>query len=769
MQFYCYPYFKETISIQSRFMALYNLLTKLSIFWLFLICSSALMSQDIWTGTIDSDWGKGGNWFDGSVPNLSDDVLIQNSDLVILHPDSTGEAKSLFISNGSLLRLECSSLLIIEHSNMDGLENSGVVECKGTIAVSNTTESAIVNNSGAIFTIDTTGRLILDTTGRHGITNSGTFNNLGKIAVDSCVESGIFNLSNFNNLDTISIRNTATWGYYNQGNFINDSLGYISIRNVKDGLAPSRGINMIIGSTLENYGVIEISDIENSAVHNRGTFNNYNTLFISRVEGWGINNYFTLHNYPTAQLSIIDGTQFSGGILNQLDDTIQNEGIIIIDSVGYKGIENNGLLFNHNQIEIRKTGAEAIESENFLMNGIGAKISISEAYNGQSGLRVFGGTLDNHGIIQVNDLLGLGIENQGTFSNYDSIFVDSTGAGFRNSDTLINHQNGVLVINQTTNVVRNGLYNTDNNLIQNHGIIQIQNSMGRGIRNQGTLRNHKSIIINGYSTRGLENEKLFENMSGAEIIISDTIGLAQTGIKNLAGQRILNEGIVDIRNTNSGIENLGFLSNKDSIIVQDIELFAIYNFDTLQNEAGAYIRMTNGLNGIRANSTSNILNNSKIEIENMSGTGMVSAGHFQNNDSITIQNSNFFGIYCEDTLINSIDGVLSISNLTSPDTDGFYCSDCTAINEGLLLIEVIEANGMVLEYLPDIKGMFTNGSTGRLLIDQVGAHGIRIEKDAHFINEDGALLQASNIQGHLLEIKAEGKFTGFPNITIRKD
>ena len=253
----------------------------------------------------------------------------------------------------------------------------------------------------------------------------------------------------------------------------------------------------------------------------------------------------------TATLTNIDlGTVASGST------TTDEAAIKIQDTTGTINITNNGLI---------TSATQGILNTNSIINTIiNGSTGILEATSEGSQADQYAGlknaesstitTLTNEGLIQANQIFGVGLRNDGTFTQIS------------NTDQIIGKRG---LLNNNTGVISN-LTNSDT------GIISGSNSMG--LRNNGTvgwLRNDG--IIRSLSSKenkyGLLNANTITNLiNSGQISSTGDDAINNTGtISNLVNTGDINgvAGAFDINNTSGSITNIfnnqGFVASSDPL------------------------------------------------------------------------------------------------------------------------------------------------------------------------------------------------------------
>lgn len=121
-----------------------------------------ISDNNYWSGAIDQDWNKAGNWDCDLIPSFINNAVIDDSSTIkpILNTGKPGECKNISISINSSLRLLDNTLnisnLITANANLDAL--NGTIVMSGTSAqsipantfVANRIQNLIINNFAGV-------------------------------------------------------------------------------------------------------------------------------------------------------------------------------------------------------------------------------------------------------------------------------------------------------------------------------------------------------------------------------------------------------------------------------------------------------------------------------------------------------------------------------------------------------------------------------------------------------------------------------------------
>jgi hypothetical protein len=282
------------------------------------VASFGVLPKTSWTGTVDADWDKAGNWSNG-VPTARSEVTIPD---VVTDPvigSGNAVALSVNVQAGALLTINPSRTLTINNSFEHGLVNRGTI-----------------NNNGDI-TLGSTGDINL-----MAIVNHGAFNNNlnARIFVNraAAFTYAIANLGGvFTNSGVISINASAgisNHGLYNQGDFTNTKDGSVKVDRVS-----GNAIYNVSYNNFYNYGAVEIGAIAsagtNGIYNETGYFWNWenSSVKVDRVSSAAINDYGVFFS----QGNVTIGSSPGGNTMNYgfvSDDQFNHRhGVMRIDRV----------------------------------------------------------------------------------------------------------------------------------------------------------------------------------------------------------------------------------------------------------------------------------------------------------------------------------------------------------------------------------------------------------------------------------------------------
>ena len=160
--------------------------------------------------------------------------------------------------------------------------------------------------------------------------------------------------------------------------------------------------------------------------------------------------------------------------------------------------------------------------------------------------------------------------------------------------------NGLVVKGVFTNGGKLTIRRSTDTAIVNRGTIEILDSAkvvidstvaGPGIYNASSITSSGSIDIER-ARSGIVNEGTFVNEPNAEISIQNLFQFG-TGIKNGSADTMVSQGHIEIIGiVNTGIENFGYFKNHDTIVLDEIKLAGIANYDTLINTSTGHLNIS---------------------------------------------------------------------------------------------------------------------------------------------------------------------------------
>ncbi|MDE1827425.1 MAG: cadherin-like domain-containing protein, partial [Thaumarchaeota archaeon] len=298
------------------------------------------------------------------------------------------------VNSGDTLEIPSGTTLVIVHSTIHGIFNSGTVSNHGTINLENTGGTGGITNSGGTF--NNYGTINVQSTGLFGIISEfGPFNNFGLIVVENSGtgSTGIYNLVPMVNSGLIVVENSGTGntGVKNSSTITDLNCGSVSVTGsgtitgnpdtpsgsgftlvpgftcfltsthiinsgdmleipsgaTLDVYGGSSSLNVYPGATLQvdNGATLTIQTtggIVNNELVNQGTTSNLGTINVENTgtSSTGIfNSGTTFSNSGT--INVANAGSFSTGIINF--DAISNSGSIVVENsgTGSIGVDNN--------------------------------------------------------------------------------------------------------------------------------------------------------------------------------------------------------------------------------------------------------------------------------------------------------------------------------------------------------------------------------------------------------------------------------------------
>ncbi len=177
-----------------------------------------ISDNNYWSGAIDSDWNKAGNWDCNLIPSYINNAVINNvvTSYPLLNTGAPGVCQDLVIESGSSLKVLDNTL------NINGaISNSGTFNSlNGSIAFLGTAAQTIPSN---VFFNNRIRELIID--------NAAGVSSLGKLEI-----SGILNVENgnFNTGDKLTLISDATQTALIDGNGNGEIIGEVTMQRYLD-------------------------------------------------------------------------------------------------------------------------------------------------------------------------------------------------------------------------------------------------------------------------------------------------------------------------------------------------------------------------------------------------------------------------------------------------------------------------------------------------------------------------------------------------------
>jgi hypothetical protein len=412
-----------------------------------------------------------------------------------------GAGHTLTIPSGTTLIIPVGMTLTVNGT----LVNNGTLTVNGTLVNNNNTiiNNLTIHNNGAI--INNVGGNIANNAGATINSNSGSrFTNNGAINNNGIMmkNSG----STFTNNAVIT--NLGVWAraansiLANYGTIgPNNVLTQIPISSIASGPDANNNWTLNANYTISNDSCLQIDRANALTIPSNMSLLNYGTIILEvtllppigviapAIPGGILNNNGSMTNYGT------------GNFIQPMGTTITNNGSIYNIGTMYGGqINNNGTFTNSGNFGIYYSGT--FTNVGTITNNNGGTIAIAA----QSGLLNYpnsvngvitsigaisnsGGTIANYGIF--NNVGTFTNNNGGNIQNHSSMFYNTTT--FNNDATFTNYANAIVnlmpnsgpsmqsILNNSGNIVNNGLIRNAGNPINNTGTIgpnQVQSWTG---------------------------------------------------------------------------------------------------------------------------------------------------------------------------------------------------------------------------------------------------------------------------------------------------
>ena len=367
---------------------------------------------------------------------------------------------------------------------------------------------------------------------------------------------------------------------------------------------------------LNKPGKLVINNAPGDAIFNEGKLINGGRITINTAGGVGLNNYYgELEIWDHAKL-VIDSTFDIG--LKSYNAPIKVDGLISIERSGLVGLYIHG-----DSVKVGETG----------------QLSFLNCY--KTSIRIVGAStyLENKGFIDIDSSGEHGIYSSGSLINYDTISISTCENDLlSNLDSLTNHEGAVILLNNSKN--NHGLYSDGYCL--NNGEIKIDQTDDVALYAHTEFYNFGKISCSNAGDGGVYLEE---------------------GI-------FLNNGHLEVSHCHTGlyVESTSHFVNIDSFVMDSIDVFGIYNTDSITNDG--YLSISNcresGAIGIyNADYTTVILNTGKVELYNIDSIALQNRSEFINEDTLLIEGIYDIGIYNEDSIYNGISGYIDIRSINA--------------------------------------------------------------------------------------------------------
>jgi len=746
---------------------------------LFFSTANIYGSHTIWTGgASDHDWFNAANWNNG-VPTPMDSATIAMDSVII---NAISSVEHLALMDGARLVITSAGMLSF-HNSITALKstdasiyNYGIIDIQAPMgegivlignsvfnnftaarllvfgsdstSIFNDTSAALRNQAGGLVWIqnckrpvvnngmvDNRGTFNVNFSARAAIVSKGSIDNRGLMSIDSSMTDAglVIELGGeFVNRDTLLIHRIDREGIVVKGDFNNRANAFVDIFGSKF----TDGVEVQPNGRWNNLGKISISDIDNNAIDNNGTFVNSDSIIIAQ-SGTGIELSDTLINESGGVIYIHD-LNSARGIDISNNGILINEGEIKMKNGLSDGIggSSNSKLENYGSISIAQLTDRGISYIDTILNAAGATIMIVNA--AEQGILHQNGLISNLGKIEIDSmgLEGIGISG-GRIMNYDTMLISNVGTdGVYLEGGQFNNQMGAYC--HISNVTRDGINLDDDNVkVTNAGEFIVKATDHSGVDlDLGKFENSGTLDISDVELIGINVRDSLINKVPGTIEIWDVNDSSEAGILNESNGSIVNDGKIDIHNMPSdGLENNGSVINNGTLLINNIGVRALENNTRLTNNG--VIDVHSVTFGIIHSGFDTLTNNGYLQIGNASFYGLFVNAHFDNMDSIVIESA-CPGIENSDTLHNHTTGVILISK---EGNNPCVINTEYITNDGEISCLVQSASGRP-ESAQDnaaidaVSGSFwINTGNSKLLID--ASNGIRpaisIENGAEFI------------------------------------
>jgi hypothetical protein len=495
-----------------------------------LFASLSAQAQTTFSGAIDNDFHKPGNWVPAVLPGPGNNGTIPGgATVVISSPITINYVLTSFgtitanavvtVAEGGVLNNFTGSTFDI--GNTGKLSNGGMMDQRGAL---NIAPNASFTNSGSF---SSTGDESINNNGALNL-NGGSFTHLGTLTNFAAFNYTNGNFSNAKTIDNYGVFNlhAGTLTNLNGANIFNRPGGSITDQNAA-GVLNNQG-------TLTNDGTYS----NNGRILNQGTI--FNNSLLNNNAGGNIENFFRLNNAGTLN------NNNQGSILNEFE--LNNSGTFnnnfFIDNGATFNNQASGSFTNAATGSINNQFGSSINNDGIFGN-IGEIISVGDIVNNATAI--------NNGTIRTNT--GGGLINAGNFTNNNLLenLEEITNSGiFRNNGQLRNNSGGVFTNN-------GDLYNNQPARIAN----QFDLINNRNLYNFGTIENGVRIFNNAY----FENNGYLINIGDFDNNPTGTFENTSTGV---------------LENDKGGVfTNLGILNNHNEIF--NFACSSFVNKNTINN------------------------------------------------------------------------------------------------------------------------------------------------------------------------------------------
>ena len=464
------------------------------------------------------------------------------------------------------------------------------------------------------------------------------------------------------------------------------------------------GVNLVVKDNTKdiknefiNDGTIKVAGGKGIQLNNeKDVVTNNNEIIVDKdTNGIGVS--MSAGNFTNSETGKITVGKDGIGI-EQSGGTSTNEGTITVSGgIGIK--QENGTSTNNGIIDvISGTGVEITDGT--FTNGENGEIKVAAS----QGIKSLGGTTINDGKITVNGGVGVFVKNS-IFTNNKDIIVSTAKDKF-------------------------GINISDKGIVNNNGLVRVQNGTGIN-QGQGTLNNNGKIeITNGTGVSLIKGT--FNNNGNGENGLHVS-GSGNVGIKQSGGTGN-NNGLIKIEDGATGIElsNGKFINNSEITITKGTGATV---------SGGEIVTFTNEKNGVIT-----VTGKDNVAINQV-------GGKVDNLGTINVQNQGTGIVISEEGTLNRTAGTINVSGEGST---GIRIEK--DINKEIKYNGILNVNsGTGVEVL---GGNFENSTSGKITINQ--GTGIKIS--------DGTVNNLGNItvnQGVGVSVSG-GTFTNEKDIIVNQ-
>ena len=467
------------------------------IFAILLISFQLTAATVNWDGEAGTDnWSEPKNWDTDALPQMTDDVFIDGAFMVTLDINTT--VQSVLLLSGSELYIPASFQLSLTgvQSQAMYIDNSEL-KIDGNLTINSYVGHGIfITKTGSLSTNGTI--CITGTAQGKGVINLGIFDSDGTIKISNIDSSGIYNEGEFSHGGTLDINWTKVGdehGIENNGSFEIVLGGHISI----DSILGSNGFGVINHEAFTNRGDLLIYYARTGIV-NEKSLNNHGLIKIDSSGLYGIQDKGATTNHPSGRIEIFNIDFLYGSGIYKQSGQLTNLGFMRIHNCDAMGITNEGIISNMDSLILFDCTSIMFVNEDTLYNyGV---LYIDSARQFSYGIENTG-LLENYGKISISKMNQQGIYNLsfGLFKNYDSLLLADCSIAINNvSDSIINKSTGYISI---TNGMA-AIFGETPSTYVNEGKIHIDNLSGHGIIVSGWFINTTGADITGTNIQGIK-------------------------------------------------------------------------------------------------------------------------------------------------------------------------------------------------------------------------------------------------------------------------